>query len=150
MLYRVIKKSLCTWRLQSPHNWWFEDGHHRIQWECRPCYTEHGLREHSSACQYISGHRRGTLWTLLVTFCVVIIRRTETFWSPCIIPTHEFVFSCTQLVSKEMKILRSFGFLLFRKLSSAIEFCTLLCSGMSRCLVYFWNSRCRIFGTGFL
>jgi hypothetical protein len=26
----------------------------------------------------------GTLWTLLVTFCTVIIRCTETFWSPCI------------------------------------------------------------------
>jgi len=50
MLYRVIKKSLCTWRLQyrqSPHNWWVEDGHHRIHSECGPCYTEHGLWEHS-------------------------------------------------------------------------------------------------------
>jgi len=27
---------------------------------------------------------RGTLWTLLVTFCIVITRCTETFWSPCI------------------------------------------------------------------
>jgi hypothetical protein len=27
---------------------------------------------------------RGKLWTLLVTFCIVIIRCTETFWSPCI------------------------------------------------------------------
>ena len=26
---------------------------------------------------------RGTLWTLLVNFCKVIIRRTDTFWSPC-------------------------------------------------------------------
>jgi hypothetical protein len=25
----------------------------------------------------------GTLWTLLVTFCIVIIRYTETFWQPC-------------------------------------------------------------------
>jgi len=49
--YRVIEKSLCTWRLQSPHNWWFEDGHRKIHSECGPCYTEHGLREHSSACQ---------------------------------------------------------------------------------------------------
>ena len=32
----------------------------------------------------MSGDWRGTLWTLLVTFCVVIIRCTETFWSPCI------------------------------------------------------------------
>jgi len=36
---------------QSPHNWWFEDGHHRIHSECGPCYTEHGLREHSLASQ---------------------------------------------------------------------------------------------------
>jgi hypothetical protein len=27
----------------------------------------------------------GTLWALLVTFWIVIIRCTETFWSPCII-----------------------------------------------------------------
>jgi hypothetical protein len=27
---------------------------------------------------------RGTLWTLLVTFCIVIIRCTDAFWSPCI------------------------------------------------------------------
>ena len=33
----------------------------------------------------MSGAWRGTLWTLLVTLCVVIIRCTETFWSPCII-----------------------------------------------------------------
>jgi hypothetical protein len=49
-----------------------------------PCYTEHGLREHSSACHYMSGDWRRTLWTLHVTFCIVIIRCTETFWSPCI------------------------------------------------------------------
>jgi hypothetical protein len=31
----------------------------------------------------MSGDWRGTLWTLLVTFCIVIIKCTETFWSPC-------------------------------------------------------------------
>jgi hypothetical protein len=31
----------------------------------------------------MSGDWRGTLWTLLVTFCIVITRCTETFWSPC-------------------------------------------------------------------
>jgi hypothetical protein len=36
---------------QSPHNWLFEDGHHRIHSECGLCYTEHGLGEHSTACQ---------------------------------------------------------------------------------------------------
>jgi hypothetical protein len=94
MIYRVIKKPLCTWWLQyrklhvfeqSPHNWWFEDGHHRIHSECGPCYTEHGLREHSSACQQMSGDWQGTFWILLVPFCIVIISSTETFWSSCII-----------------------------------------------------------------
>ena len=32
----------------------------------------------------MSGDRRGTLWTLLVTFCIVILKCTETFWSSCI------------------------------------------------------------------
>jgi hypothetical protein len=36
---------------QSSHSWWDEDGRHRIHSEFGPCYTEHGLREHSSACQ---------------------------------------------------------------------------------------------------
>jgi hypothetical protein len=34
---------------------------HRIHSECGPCYTEHGLREHNSACQYMSGDWRRTL-----------------------------------------------------------------------------------------
>jgi hypothetical protein len=33
----------------------------------------------------MSGDWRVTLWTLLVTFFIVIIRCIETFWSPCII-----------------------------------------------------------------
>jgi hypothetical protein len=36
--YTGWSKSLC-----AP-----EDGHHRIHSECGPCYSEHGLREHSS------------------------------------------------------------------------------------------------------
>jgi hypothetical protein len=32
----------------------------------------------------VPGDWRGTLWTLLVTFCIVIVRCTETFWSACI------------------------------------------------------------------
>ena len=83
-VYRVIKKTLCTWRSQSPQNCWFEDGHHRIHSECGRCCTENGVQEHSSACQWMSGDWRGTLWTLLLTFCIVIVRCTETFWSPCI------------------------------------------------------------------
>ena len=63
---------------------YFKQFHHRTHSECGQCYTEHGLREHISACQ-MSGDWRGTLWTLLVTFCIVIIKCTETFWSPCVI-----------------------------------------------------------------
>jgi hypothetical protein len=37
----------------------------------------------------MSGDWRGTLWTLLVTFCIVIIRCTATFWSLCIMPQNE-------------------------------------------------------------
>jgi hypothetical protein len=48
-------KSLCAPddynRIQCPHNWWYEDGHHRTHSECGPCSTEHSIREHSSACQ---------------------------------------------------------------------------------------------------
>jgi hypothetical protein len=47
-------------------------GHHRMHSECGPCYTEHGLREQS-------GDWWGTLSILPVTFCIVIIRYTETF-----------------------------------------------------------------------
>jgi len=53
-IYRVIKKSIRTWLslLEQPqNNWWFEDGHHRTHSDCGPCCTEHGIREHSSACQ---------------------------------------------------------------------------------------------------
>jgi hypothetical protein len=39
----------------------------------------------------MSGDWRGKLWTLLVIFCVVIIRWTETFWSPCIRMTKRWV-----------------------------------------------------------
>ena len=49
--YTGWSKSLCAPGEQSPHNWWFEDGYHRIHLECGPCYTEHGLREHSSTFQ---------------------------------------------------------------------------------------------------
>jgi hypothetical protein len=91
--YRLIKKSLCTSWLQYKKqakifytvSITYHDNVVRIHSECGPCYTEHGLWEHSSACQSMSGDWRGTLWTLLVTFCIVIIRWAETLWSPCII-----------------------------------------------------------------
>jgi hypothetical protein len=34
---------------------------------------------------------RKTLWTLLVTFSILIIRYTETFWSPCILSIQELI-----------------------------------------------------------
>ena len=50
--YTEWSKSLCAPDdYSTKKKWWFEDGHHRIHSECGPCYTEHGLREHSSACQ---------------------------------------------------------------------------------------------------
>jgi hypothetical protein len=70
-----------------PHNWWFEDGHHRVRSEWGLCYTEHCLREHSSACQLMIGDWQGTLWTLLATFCIVIIRCTEPLCSLCMSPS---------------------------------------------------------------
>jgi len=56
-----------------PTNWWFEDGHHRTLSECVACCTEENLRGQGSECQYMSEDWRGTLWTLLVTFCIIII-----------------------------------------------------------------------------
>jgi hypothetical protein len=41
----------------------------------------------------MSGDWQGTLWTLLVTFCIVIIRCTETFWSRWRVNTHKKVVS---------------------------------------------------------
>jgi hypothetical protein len=49
-LYRVIKK-VSVHLMITVQNWWFEDVHHRTHSECGPCYSEHGLREHSPACQ---------------------------------------------------------------------------------------------------
>jgi len=48
------------------------------------CAILNTVFENSLACQYMSGDWRRTLWTLLGTFCILIIRCTETFWSPCI------------------------------------------------------------------
>jgi hypothetical protein len=45
----------------------------------------------------MSGDWRGTLWTLLITFCIVIIRCTETFWSPCSIVQHTLIVKCNSV-----------------------------------------------------
>jgi len=41
----------------------------------------------------MSGDWRGTLSALLLIFCIVIIRCTETFWSPCFTACAAFKFS---------------------------------------------------------
>jgi hypothetical protein len=47
-------------------------------------YLELGITDGVSASLVsMSGDWRGTLWAWLVTDCFVIIRCTETFWSPC-------------------------------------------------------------------
>jgi hypothetical protein len=47
----------------------------------------------------MSGDWRGTLWTLLITFCTVIIRCTETFWSPCTITIILHVIIVVRLIN---------------------------------------------------
>ena len=45
-VYRAIKTSVCTWRLQYKKHAkipYFKQFYHRIHSECGPCYTEHGL-----------------------------------------------------------------------------------------------------------
>jgi hypothetical protein len=82
--YSVIKKSLCTWRLHKnsvySNNSQTTD---ELKW---PSHNTFGTWTvlywtRSSRTKFgVSGDRRGTLWILLVTFCNVIIRCTETFW----------------------------------------------------------------------
>ena len=40
----------------------------RIHSECGPCYTEHGLREHSSSCQWMSGDWQGDTLNITCNF----------------------------------------------------------------------------------
>jgi hypothetical protein len=69
---------------QSPHNWWFEDGHHRTDSEFGPCYTERGLREQFGVSINV-WRLAGDTFNITCNFLYLIIRCTETFWSPCII-----------------------------------------------------------------
>jgi len=43
----------------------------------------------------------GALWTLLVTFLIVVIRSTETFWSPC---TFQFRFKTQRAINDNIFI----------------------------------------------
>jgi hypothetical protein len=80
----VIKKSVCTWWLQYKK-------HANI---CYNSFNNHdnvvgielGITDSVSVSLVSPWPWRsaGALWTLLVTFYIVIIRCTETFWSLCI------------------------------------------------------------------
>jgi len=45
---------------------------------------ENTVRSVNKCLETGGGEGVGSIWKLLVTFCIVIIRCTETFWSPCI------------------------------------------------------------------
>ena len=80
----MIKKSLCTWRLQYSIrliSWRWPSQNTFGIWTV--LYWTWSSRTHFG----VSGDWRGALWTLLVIFCIVIIRCTETFCSPYIIVT---------------------------------------------------------------
>jgi hypothetical protein len=47
----------------------------------------------------MSGDWQGTFWTLFVTFCIVIIRCTETFWPPCSTVLYKQVITSIELYS---------------------------------------------------
>jgi hypothetical protein len=75
-----------------PHNWWFVDGHlgmWTVLYWTRYSKTQFGV-------SITSVDWRGTLRTLHVTFCIVITRCTETFWSLCIILSYLSLYSHTQ------------------------------------------------------
>jgi len=84
--YRMIKKSLCTWRSvfeQSPHNWWFEEYIRNVDRVILNTVFEKAVRRLNKYLE--TGGGEHTFSTLLLTFCIVINKCTETFWSPCII-----------------------------------------------------------------
>jgi hypothetical protein len=86
---------------QSTHKWWFKDGHQRINSECGPCYTEHGLREQVGVSINVW---RLTGDTLNIT-CNFLCRNHQVhrdFWSPCIYNITASVTSgqCAQLSAR--------------------------------------------------
>jgi hypothetical protein len=60
----------------------------------------------------------GTRWTLLVTFCIVIIRCTETFWSHCIITNLNWSCLCSCPVVRARLIIYQFVVWLFQCISA--------------------------------
>jgi len=83
MIHRVIKKSVCTWRLQ------YSNSPHTID-DLKMAITEYIHNVHHAILNTVVENtvRRvkclDTFRTSFVTFCIVIIRCTETFWSSCI------------------------------------------------------------------
>jgi hypothetical protein len=80
-----LSKSLSVFE-QSPHNWWFEDGHHRIllHSECGPCYTEHGLREQFGVPINVWRPAGDTL-NITCNFLYCNHQMYRGFWSLCIL-----------------------------------------------------------------
>jgi hypothetical protein len=92
---------------QSQHNWWFEDGHHRMHSEYRPCYTVHDLRKHISAlstnvwrlagdtlnitCNFLYCNHQLHRDFLIALYCTVVVTYLRDinfiFSEPCIV-TH--------------------------------------------------------------
>jgi len=79
---RVIRKSLCTWRLQYKKH---ANIHYCKQFQSPTMtvlYWTRSLRTQLGVSINVWRLAGDTL-NLLVTFCIVIIRWTEIFWSPC-------------------------------------------------------------------
>jgi hypothetical protein len=121
--YRVIKKSLCTWWLQYKNSM-YSNNPHRTD-DLKMTITEY-IRNVDRAilntvfentvrrvnkCLETGG---GALWTLLVTFCIVIIRYTGNFWSPCIFHNKKgeetYTDSCYHMLLKRVNIPRTRDF----------------------------------------
>jgi hypothetical protein len=51
VIVQGVQKVSVHLTITVQYNWWFEDGNHRTHSKFGPCYTERGLRKHSSACQ---------------------------------------------------------------------------------------------------
>jgi hypothetical protein len=70
----------------------------------------------------MSGDWRRTLWTLLVTFCIVIIRCTDTFWSPYIMQKETAVPVHTLKAKTRSRFIYPFVFNLSTRQSWEVSF----------------------------
>jgi hypothetical protein len=83
----------------------------------------------------MSGDWRGKVWKLIVTFCTVTIRCTETFWSPSI---HGCTFPCAYPTCGILEPPRSYSLTPHSRV--LLENLTSLCS-QSRNSPYFYGTR---------